>query len=211
MKIYIIANGTINNIDFHRKILSDSDYIICADGGANHAKRLGIKPDVVVGDMDSVNKNFLEGLNVIYDPDQDKTDLEIALFHANKKKYDELILLGCIGDRLDHTISNIFSVINMCDISKVKILDDINEINIVDSQIVLNGKQNDIISIIALTEVSGLMYEGLKWDKKGDVKKFWIGTSNRMTNEKAKISLTKGLLLVIKTNENILSRDVNAK
>ena len=52
-KIAIIANGTINDSKFHLELLKDSDIIICADGGANSAKELGIIPNYVIGDLDS--------------------------------------------------------------------------------------------------------------------------------------------------------------
>ena len=51
-KIAIIANGTIKDYDFHKKMLKDSDIIICADGGANKAEELQIIPDYIIGDLD---------------------------------------------------------------------------------------------------------------------------------------------------------------
>lgn len=61
--IGIICNGTLNDKDFHKSILKKADLIICADGGANNADKLGVVPDYVIGDMDSAEKDILDKLS----------------------------------------------------------------------------------------------------------------------------------------------------
>ena len=114
-KVIIIANGKIENKQFYQQLLQQAEVIICADGGANHTRDLGIVPNYVIGDMDSINNNLLKELQqnkqckIIIDPNQDKTDLELAIELAESLHPQEIIIIGGIGERLDHTLANIIS------------------------------------------------------------------------------------------------------
>jgi thiamine pyrophosphokinase len=204
-KIAILANGAINNIGFHKKILKNADCIICADGGANSALKLGIVPDYIIGDIDSARKNTLKKFRknkktkIIRDPRQDKTDLELAINLAENLQAKELIILGALGMRIDHELSNIICLYRIKKGISAKITDERNEIEIVRHEIEISGKKNDVISVIPLDEVKGLTYKGLKWGVKNKNVKFgWFGTCNKMLGKKAKISLKKGAILVMK-------------
>ena len=207
-KIIIIANGRIENHDFHKKIIENSDIIICADGGANSAKNLGIIPDYIVGDFDSINSSISDFFKkngrtkIIKDNNQEKTDLELAIALAETLNPSEILIIGAIGDRIDHTLANILCLAYIKPEIKAKIVDFKNTIELVDTSIDINGKKDDIISVVPLTDLFGLSYKGLKWkvtDK--NTRLGWFGISNRLSDNKAKISLTKGKLLVIKVRE----------
>jgi len=86
---------------------------------------------------------------------------------------------------------------------KARIIDEKNTIELVESSIEIEGDTNNIVSVIPLTDVSGLSYTGLKWlvsDK--DTKFGWFGISNKLSNSHANISLKEGKILVIRTNED---------
>lgn len=206
VRIAIIANGDLEDLEFHRHIIKKTDKIICADAGANHADILGVIPDYIIGDMDSVRKKVLEkfrkkGTKIMVDPNQDKTDLELAIKFASEKNPEEIIILGAISKRLDHTLANLLCLKKIkC---KAKIIDDKNEIITVTDFIDIKGKKDDIISIIALTEVKGLTYQGLRWKVKDlNVKSGWFGICNRLKKDKAKITLKKGEIVVIKAKDD---------
>ena len=62
--------------------MKSSEYIVCADGGANHARRLGITPDIIIGDLDSITastKNYFKKIPLVLVADQYSTDLEKAI------------------------------------------------------------------------------------------------------------------------------------
>ena len=91
----IFANGELTNIEKARALLKADDYIICADGGTRHALALGLKPNLIVGDLDSVTDAELQKANakvVQYPRDKNKTDLELALNHALEKKPNSLLI-----------------------------------------------------------------------------------------------------------------------
>ena len=87
--------------------------VIAVDGGFRHARELGLKVDILVGDLDSVddqNRNMATEQGVtthVFPEGKDETDLELALLHAVKLGADEMIILGALGGRLDMSLANI--------------------------------------------------------------------------------------------------------
>ncbi len=205
--IAIIANGSINDYVWHKQIIDNCDVIICADGGANHAIKLDVIPDFVIGDLDSITvttKKILTDNNhtkIIHDPNQDKTDLQLAIELATTLDPKELIILGAIGDAMDHTLANIFTLDEINQNIPAKIIDEKNELTLVKNEITITGEKNSIISVIPLTDTEGLTYENLKWEADNIKTSFgWFGVRNRMLTTTAKISLKAGKILVIKQN-----------
>lgn len=207
-KIVIIANGTVNDIEFHKKLLEDVDIIICADGGAYAAKEMNIVPDYIIGDLDSTSASTVEyfrNLNtkIINDESQDKTDLELALSLAETLDPIEIIILGAIGDRIDHTLANILCLNNIKSNIKARIMDEKNTIELIDKSTEIVGDKDDIISIIPLTDIYGLTYTGMKWlVSNEDTQVGWFGISNRLSDTNASVGLRDGKLLVIRVNES---------
>ena len=105
MRVVIIGGGSCET-DFEFK---DSDYVICADHGYDHALKYEIVPDLLIGDMDSViadADSFPDKL--VLPVRKDFTDSETAVRHAMDMHPDEIVLLGFTGTRMDHTLGNIF-------------------------------------------------------------------------------------------------------
>ncbi len=208
MKIAIVSNGSLGDKDFHLSVLADADMVICADGGANNAHSLGIIPDYVIGDMDSIRKDVLDALQgndktrIIVDPDQDKTDTELAIALAESFDPEEIIMLCALGSRIDHTMANILCLDRIKEGISARIVDDRNELVLVDSSLDIRGTKGQVVSVIPLTDVSGLTYEGLKWPLKNESFKFnWIGVCNMLVGSKARVSLDKGKVLVIRSRD----------
>jgi thiamine pyrophosphokinase len=204
--ITIIVNGVINNPDFYKNILKNSNIIICADGGANHAQTFDIIPDYVIGDMDSITANLLRQLQnntktkVIIDKDQNKTDLELAITLAESLHPQGIIILGATGNDMDHTLANIMCLTKISPTINAYIIDNNNKIMLVEDTIDIKGRKDDIVSVIPITDVQGLTYQGLKWDMTdANINFGWLGVRNRMTSTKANITLTSGKILVIKS------------
>ncbi len=120
-KIVIFANGQLKNIEKALAVASDADALLCADGGAVHCEKLGITPDVLIGDLDSISMELLEKLKkqqvkiAQYPVNKDYTDLELAVQYARdmKKKNTalEIHILGALGGRWDMSLANIFLAI----------------------------------------------------------------------------------------------------
>jgi len=165
---------------------------------------MGITPDYIIGDLDSADStviNFFKEkkVKIIRDTNQDKTDMELAISLAETLDPSEIIILGAIGDRIDHTLANIMCLDKIKSDIKAEIIDYKNIIQLVKGPIEINGEKNDVISVIPITDVDNLNCNGLKWNvEKLDSKMGWFGISNKITEKKAHISFSKGKVLIIR-------------
>ncbi len=207
----IIANGDLEALDFYRNLLKDDDLIICVNGGSGHALVLGLKPDLVIGDLDSLktdDRHKIEQLNpiIIKHPSvKDKSDLELAIDRAVEMQPDQILIIGALGGaRVDHTFINLLLLqIPLQHNIPARIIDQSQEIFLVKDEAFIDGNVGDYLSLFSLTaETSGIFTEGgLKYPLQGESLYFasTLGLSNELTDNQVKIIIKSGLLLVIKT------------
>ncbi len=209
-RVVIIAGGDLEDDSWHREFIRADDTVICADGGSAHALRMGINPDLVIGDLDSLPKTDKEALSALnkrvmqYPVAKDKSDLELALEYAVKTEPGEIVIIGALGgSRVDHCFINLLLLKKPLDENiPASIIDSKTEIRLFKSSFKMNGQPGDIISLFSLTPgVEGLVTEGLKYPLKDEHLHFSStrGLSNQFTENVASVSFRKGLLLVIKT------------
>ena len=207
MRAVIIAHGEMTDYQEIRSLLSAGDFIIAADGGAYHAKKLGIVPHLLIGDMDSLGEDglaeyFSQGVKVIrYPKEKDYTDTHLAILYAIEHNYQEIILLGALGTRIDHTLTNLFLMFhpdfnNVC----IKLQNEFQEISVLKNPAELKGKAGEIFSLICLEDIKGLSIKGAKYPL-NDADVFFGGSltlSNEFLHETVKISWIEGekILLV---------------
>jgi thiamine pyrophosphokinase len=111
----ILANGSIPDADTLITRLQpwESALVIAANGGVQHAERLGLEISMVIGDLDSLDEEAsiaLEAANthmVSVAAQKDETDLELALLYATGKGVEDIVVLGAFGDRIDMSLSNL--------------------------------------------------------------------------------------------------------
>lgn len=210
MKTVIISSGQINDYGFCHDIVESADRIICADGGTRHAINMKITPDVIIGDMDSSAAKYIDffrekGVEIIqYPKDKDKTDTHICVeFAINFSK--EIILLGATGSRIDHMIANI-SLLKL-GIERnipISIIDNKNHIWMIKDSISLTGNIGDFFSLIPFTEkVEGICTKGAHYELYDAVMELGdpYGVSNCFEEKTVEISIKKGYLLVIKSED----------
>lgn len=105
----VLAAGRVVATSALRQRVAQADVVVAADGGARHARVLGLRPDVVVGDFDSVDPGTLrrlEGVELQHHPrDKDRLDLEVALDEAIARGGRTLVLVGVFGGRIDHQLA----------------------------------------------------------------------------------------------------------
>ncbi len=202
----IIGNGEETEKNIIENI--NSDYVICADGGLEKAKKYGIAPDLIIGDFDSVNLSVLKQYEMLNIPiekfpsEKDSTDMELAVEFAISKGYNHIVLTGATGCRLDHTLGNIMLMERCFKIGVfITIIDNHNEMKIIsdNTNLILDYKEGCYISIIPVTEfISGLSLEGFKYNlsnvniQRGST----LCISNQIKSSKGKITLNKGTAIV---------------
>lgn len=196
MRAVIIGNGTINDCEYIKSLLRESDFIICADGGLRHAKAMGLMPDVAIGDFDSSVKDD-SVKSYVYPERKDFTDGELALRYASERGYDEIMLIGMTGYRLDHTLTDIFM---MSRFEGAYLIDDKNEIRIIRDRLRISGKKGKTLSIIPISgDLCGITTSGLEWEMTDDTLYFGTsrGNSNVINEDEITISVTDGIGLAI--------------
>lgn len=210
-RIIIFANGSLPDLNKARNLLQKDDFIICADGGTHHALALGLMPSLVIGDMDSIQKDawqLLEKAGVkieLFPRDKNETDLELAIDHAVNLNPNQIIIIAALGGRLDQTLGNI-ALLTDIRLSTINIrLDDgAEEIFICRDQVEVHGGSGDIVSLIPWSNpVHGIQTQGLRWALESETlyPERTRGISNEMLSETAGIKVSTGTLLVIHTRK----------
>lgn len=208
MRAVIFINGHVDDYQQLAAWLRPDDYLIGADGGTAHILALGLVPDVIVGDLDSLNANILDaqrerGAIVEEHPRRkDQTDLELAIARAVRDGADEILLLGAMGGRLDQTFANLL-VLARSDWPVAIALADGRQIARVlrgKGALTLTGQPGAIVSAIPLSEqVTGITYRGLEYPLHNATLTLGStrGVSNVLVTSPATIHVESGVLLVV--------------
>ena len=210
MKILLILNG-IKEANYSKDFFQSYDKIICIDGGYSNLKalNLNIKPDLIIGDFDSITD--IEDLNSfskeskIFKDNQDETDIEYAIkiLLSKYNNINELDMIYCISnDRIDHLIGNILILKKIPNSIKAKIITKNQTIYYLKNYLEINNKKGKTLSIIPMTNVEKIKSEGLKWklDSVNLMFGFVGGISNIIEEDKVIISLEKGECTIIIEN-----------
>lgn len=211
MKICIILNGEIDNYKSTKKVILDEKYdcTICSDGGANHAYKMDIIPDYILGDLDSINLDRLDyykeaGVSFKKFPSKkDETDTELCIYLAKTLGADQIDFFGSLGGRIDHTMANIKLLYYTKEYGIYsRILSTKEDIYLLeDGEMELHGNRGDTISVVAAKgDAVGVTLLDLEYPLDRYYMKYSkpIGISNVMLKDMCKIIVEKGCLLVIR-------------
>ena len=182
------------------------DYLICADGGYHYAEQAGIEPDLIIGDFDSAEYPADKGKNVISVPiEKDDTDTMLCVKKALELGYKDLVILGGIGGRLDHTYANIQTLAYAAGRgARAALRDSFNEVHVLLPGTYTFPQFDGKLSLFAYSEeVSGLSIHGVHYPlENACIDQFFpIGTSNEITDPFAEVSFSEGILLMILSRE----------
>jgi thiamine pyrophosphokinase len=207
MRAIVIANGHVGNSEANRAQTWPRDLVICADGGAQHALALGLAPDVVIGDMDSLDGDLQarlesKGCKVLVHPTRkDETDLELALRYAIDHGVDEILILGALGGRIDQTLANVL-LLALPELERIRtrIVAGDQEMFLIRGQASIEGQVGDTISLLPIAgDVTGITTEGLEYPLQRGTLKFGpaLGVSNVLTAPVARVQVERGLLVCV--------------
>jgi thiamine pyrophosphokinase len=206
-RVIIVANGELPDLEKARSLVQNGDYIICADGGTRHALSLAVRPDLIIGDLDSAEPGLVQSFKTngveieLFPRDKNETDLELAINHAIEQEPSQIVILAALGGRLDQTLANI-ALLSDPRLSAIDLrLDDgLEEIFLCRDQVEVHGGSGDIVSLIPWQgAVSEVQTENLKWPLRKETlyPDKTRGISNEMLDDKARISIGSGLLLIV--------------
>lgn len=209
MEAIIFSNGDYENLSFYEAYVKvcNPALIICADGGANAAYKIGILPDLLIGDMDSVKPEILKEYQISgveikkYSTHKDETDTELAVNYCIEKEVSRVILFGALGSRLDHSFGNIY-LLN-CLLKKKILAEMVNESNrifLVENSVEIDVEIGDTVSILSYTDRSeGIDLVGFEYSVENGVMEHYLpgyGISNVALEKHPVISVKEGILMV---------------
>lgn len=216
MKRCLILTGGRLNLTFAGDFLKKEqfDRIIAVDAGLEAVMKLGLEPDVIVGDFDTAAPEVLEFYrkkeHIVWDvhqPEKDDTDTELAIRRAMALGAAETVILGATGGRIDHMLGNIHLLYPCLQTGmQAVILDAQNKVYLIDGEHHFKKKElwGKYVSFLPLTEVvRGITLKGFKYPlTERDVE---IGTSlcisNELLEEEASITFHEGVLIVVESHD----------
>jgi thiamine pyrophosphokinase len=211
MNCIIVASGTLLFTPKIKRLLTEADLVIAADGGATHLKLMDISPHVIIGDMDSIlpdTRQFFEKNRIPimpYPSRKNQTDTELCIEFALEKGATCITFLGVTGHRLDHTLANIFLLRKLACLGiDARIIDAHNEIYLVMDRLKLKGKKGALLSLVPVSEkVTGVTLTGLEYPLENAVISMGssLGISNSFIESQVTISISTGILLVTKSRD----------
>ncbi len=206
MRAVLVCNGSINDYNIIKKQINSDDYIISVDGGARHLRTMGVIPNILIGDFDSATSYDLHYFvdlgvkNYQFPAEKDMTDSELAIERAVEMGAEEMIFIGAMGSRMDHSLANVFLLKKCMDMGiKACIADEHNIIYITNATITIKKQEEYKLSLIPVSErVTGVTTYGLKY--RLDNATMFLGTSWGVSNEfledEATVTIDEGILLV---------------
>lgn len=212
IKTLIVSGGNVED-NILNGLKEKFDYVIASDRGLETLDKYNVIPNYIVGDFDSINKNILDkyinNRNIVVkklNPEKDYTDTHMALKLAMELESTNIIILGGIGTRIDHTIANIHILKDTLENNiECKIIDNRNEIQLINKKTTVEFNDNyKYISLIPLTtKIEGITLKGFKYPLNNATLEIGksIGVSNEQIENCAEIDLEKGILILIKSKD----------
>jgi thiamine pyrophosphokinase len=201
IRVALVASGELRASERLIARIRSFSYIIAVDGGADHCWTMGITPDLLVGDFDSITLSAMQEFpnvqRITLPQDKDETDLEVALNQVDIEHCQEVVIFGGLGHRIDHTLFNVILLSRYP--GKLQIESDEETLFVISAKQSISTNKDQLISLIPLNgPVTGIKTHGLKWElNQGKMDKQFVGISNVSLGEKVTISVESGDLLCV--------------
>ena len=152
----IIGGATIGDYGTVSAKLRQDDYMIYCDCGLRHMDGLGAEPDLIVGDFDSYSNPEFDTETIVLPCEKDDTDTVFAVKEALRRGFEDFLLIGVVGERLDHTLGNVSILLMLDSEGKVgTIIDDYSEMEIVSDRCEMPCIIDDSYVYFSLINISG--------------------------------------------------------
>ena len=199
----IIGGAPIRNYSVLRNYLKPDDFFIFCDSGLKHREGLCAEPDLIIGDFDSWDGPMLPAETVKLPREKDDTDTMAAVREADRRGFEEFLLLGVFGERMDHTLANVY-ILTWLDGhgKKAYASDDFSEFEIVSREIAYINDSFPYFSVVNIAGTAkGITIRNAKYTlENAEIPYTWqYGVSNEpLPGKTASVSVADGLLLLIK-------------
>ncbi len=201
-KCVIVGGADINNYEYIKTLISKDDYIIYCDSGLKHMDKLGLKPSLIVGDFDSHDNPHMDVETIVLPVVKDDTDTVYAAKEGVKRGFEDFVLIGVIGGRLDHSLANVSILLYLrANGRRAQIIDDYSVMKIVGQKTEYIPDKYSYFSLVNITgKAEGITIKNAKYEIQNAVitTDYQYGVSNEITPGKvAEVSVSDGELLLI--------------
>lgn len=200
----IIGNGEMCSITLLTQLLEWCPFVVALDGACNRLNNLQIKPDVVIGDFDSISDDVIDkDITTIKVDNQGNTDLEKALDYLVQKGYTDINLAWTIGKRLDHTLNNISSIVKYPELN-ICLYNDYSKAFLLKQGFKKYYNKGQKISLLPSPETHNVNTTNLKYNLNNINLRFGVQTSSSnevLENGIVSVDFEKGNLLLIESND----------
>lgn len=200
-RVLLIGNSPRCSRDLVRQLAKMADFILAVDGGADNARRCGVKPNAVIGDLDSVSATARQkwpDIPFLFVDNQNNTDLQKALDYLVARQCRQCTLVGFHGGRMDFSIGNFLALYPYAKKMELCVVGDGWKMYPLCSPKTFTAPIGARVSLLPLTTCSGVTLSGLKYLLKNA--RLTLGTtrtlSNQTTRERFSVSINRGFLLV---------------
>lgn len=197
--VALIGNGAIFDYPLIASLVLNYDKCIAVDGGLFHCRAMGVIPDLIIGDQDSLPSTLLQLYpNVTvktFPKDKDQTDMELAIGAADSPSMKKIALFGATGNRTDHALANLYLICRSPD--KMIIENEHETIFCLTGKNKLNTRMGQTISFMPLDSLPiGVTTKGLKWElHNARLDKNFFSLSNISLGSSVEISIEHGNLI----------------
>jgi len=205
----LVVNGELPGMKLLANLIERCQFVLCTDGAAIEMMALDLHPDLIIGDLDSIDHRtttfYQANSEIIANTCQYSTDLEKAFKLLESRRFSDVIVTGLGGKRIDHGITNIHMLASLSERFNIEVVDDFGSGPIISANESDNGAlfeaeldPGTIVSLIPLQRVknvstTGLLYpllnEDLGWGERS-------GQSNQAVENKVSVSWTEGRMLI---------------
>ncbi len=198
----IVGGADINNYEYLKNIIMEDDYVIYCDSGLKHMDKLGLKPSLIVGDFDSHVNPHMDVETIVLPTVKDDTDTFFAAKEGVKRGFGDFVLIGVIGERLDHSLANVSILLYLrANGRRAQIIDDYSVMKIVGFETEYISDEYSFFSLLNVTgKANGITIKNAKYElENGCINAdYQYGVSNEITPGKvAEVSVSDGELLLV--------------
>ena len=201
---YIVGAGEDFGLDF---VPGPQDLVIAADGGYARVKQAGIRPDLIIGDFDSLGRVPEEDQVVVLPTVKDVTDTYAAIQLGRERAYRRFWLYGCTGGRFDHTLANIQTAAELAEAGMECRIVDRNQIITALSRgtMAFGPEKTGFLSVFSHTDrCTGVCLRGLKYELEDSelTNCFPLGVSNEFLGVPSSVTIGEGVAVLVFDREN---------
>ena len=196
----LVLDGTLPDTDTISALIEEADSVVAADGAALKLGDLGITPDVIIGDLDTISEEEArgtDGAEVVEDRGQEEYDGEKGLIYLIDSGADEIVVLGSGGGMIDHVLNNFSLMTRYAQEATIRTVDDLCTGHFVNDRITLETEEGQRVSIIPMPGAQ-VTTTGLTWELDGEVLAWSIreGASNIATGSEVSVAVRNGTVVV---------------